>query len=73
MSCSHARQEHKFSFGIEMFPWASCRHQVLFSLKRGREIRYFEGEVATQDGKTGLCICKRKKTEKSTKNRINHE
>ena len=28
LPCSHARQEHKFPFGIEIFSWASCRHQV---------------------------------------------
>ena len=31
-------EEHKFHFGIEIFPWASCRHQVLFSFKRERKI-----------------------------------
>ena len=31
-------EKHKFPFGIEIFPWASCRHQVLFSFQRERKI-----------------------------------
>ena len=49
-----AVHEHKFPFGIEIFTWASSRNQVDFRSRE--EIRYFESEVPTQDGRAAVCM-----------------
>ena len=38
-------------------------------LKGGSGFRYFRGEISTQDGKTGICMCKKEKKNEMRKSK----
>ena len=59
----HGRNTNSLLGSKSFDSWAILSRWVWFSFKRGRQIRYFEGEVATQDGKTAVCIWKKQKEE----------